>query len=66
MGKDHYNRLHLAELEQQRESDVDRMQHGIDELMAGHNVDDGMLYALQSQLAAARTHLEGYQAVRAT
>jgi hypothetical protein len=65
LGKDHYNRLHLHELQQQTEAAVDRMQHSIDEMAAGHNVDDGALYALQSQLAAARRKLEGYQAVRA-
>jgi Alpha/beta hydrolase len=65
LGKDHYNRLHLHELQQQTEAAVDRMQHSIDEMAAGHNVDDGALYALQSQLAAARRKLAGYQAVRA-
>jgi hypothetical protein len=65
LGKDHYNRLHLAELEQQTQSTVDRIQHSLDELVAAPNVDDGALYALQSQLAAARKHLEGYQAVEA-
>jgi len=65
LGKDHYNRLHLHELEGQTEAAVDRMQHSIDEMAAGHNVDDGALYALQSQLAAARRKLAGYQAVRA-
>lgn len=64
-GKDHYNRLHLQELEQQAKADVDRMQRSLDEMMAGHNVDDGALYALQSQLAAVRRNLAGYQAVRA-
>jgi hypothetical protein len=66
LGKDHYNRLHLAELEQQAQSDVDRIQRSLNELMAGHNVDDGAVYALQSQLAAARRHLEGYRAVAAS
>ena len=33
LGKDHYNRLHLPELEQQTQADVDRMQHSLDELM---------------------------------
>jgi Alpha/beta hydrolase len=65
LGKDHYNRLHLQEFQQQTEADVDRMQHSLDEMVAGHNVDDGALYALQSQLAAARRSLTGYQAVRA-
>jgi Alpha/beta hydrolase len=65
LGKDHYNRLHLHDLQQQTEAAVDRMQHSIDEMAAGHNVDDGALYALQSQLAAVRRKLAGYQAVRA-
>jgi Alpha/beta hydrolase len=64
-GKDHYNRLHLWELVQQTEADVDRMQHSLDQMIAGHDVDDGARYALQSQLAAARRNLAGYQAVRA-
>jgi hypothetical protein len=65
LGKDHYNRLHLQEFQQQTEADVDRMQYRLDEMVAGHNVDDGALYALQSQLTAARRSLTGYQAVRA-
>ena len=65
LGKDHYNRLHLQELQQQTEADVDRMQRSVDEMLAGHHVDDGALYALQSQLAAARHNVQGYQAVRA-
>jgi hypothetical protein len=65
LGKDHYNRLHLAELEPRIQSDIDRIGHSIAELLTGHNVDDGILYALQSQLAAARTQLRGYQAVTA-
>ncbi len=60
LGKDHYNQLHLTELEQQAQSAVDRIQHSLHQLMAGHNVDDGALYALQSQLAAARRSLAGY------
>ncbi len=64
LGKDHYNRLHLQELQRQTEAAVDRMQHSVDDMLAGHNVDDGALYALQSQLAAARHQLQGYQAVR--
>ena len=64
LGKDHYNRMHLRELAQQAEADVDRMQHSLDAVAAGRNVDDGALYALQSQLAAARRTLAGYQAVQ--
>jgi len=65
LGKDHYNRLHLAELERRSQLDINRMGRSITELLTGHNVDDGILYALQSQLAAARTQLRGYQAVTA-
>jgi hypothetical protein len=65
LGKDHYNRLRLQELAQRTEADVDRLQHGIDEVASGRNIDDGALYALQLQLAGARNNLAGYQAVRA-
>ena len=65
LGKDHYNRLHLQEVQQQTRADVDQMQHSLDDMMADHNVDDGAVYALQSQLAAARRNLAGYRAVRA-
>ncbi|EID17584.1 hypothetical protein MXEN_01035 [Mycobacterium xenopi RIVM700367] len=65
LGKDHYNRLHLPELEQKTQADIDRMQHSLDEMMRGHNVDDGALYALQTQLAAAKNHLQGYRAIEA-
>jgi Alpha/beta hydrolase len=63
LGKDNYNRLHLVEIQQRIQSDIDRMGHIIAELLAGRHIDDGILYALQSQLAAARTQLAGYQAV---
>ena len=63
LGKDHYNRLQLVELERQAEFDVDRIQRSIEDLMAGRNVDDGALYALQAQLITARRHLDGYRAV---
>jgi len=65
LGKDHYNRLHLTELEQQTQSAVDRIHQSLDELVGEPNVDDGAAYALLSQLASARRHLEGYRAVRA-
>lgn len=65
VDKDHYNRLHLGELERKTQADVDRMQHAVDEMMRGHNVDDGALYALQTQLAASRNHLEGYKVLEA-
>ena len=50
LGKDHYNRLHLAELEQRIHSDLDRMRLSIDELLTGHHVDDGILYACSRNL----------------
>ena len=65
LGKDHYNRLHLPELEQHAQADVDEMQHSLDELMAERDADDGAIYALQTQLAAAQNHLQGYKAVAA-
>jgi uncharacterized coiled-coil protein SlyX len=64
LGKDHYNRLHLDELERRSRSDVDQLGRSIAELLQGHHTDDGILDALQTQLASARTHLEGYRAVR--
>jgi hypothetical protein len=64
LGRDHYNRLHLAELAQQSRSDVTAIQHHIDELVVEPRVDDGALYALQSQLAAATRRLAGYEAVQ--
>ncbi len=66
LGKDHYNRLHMDELEGQSRSDVDRIQRSIDELTSTPRVDDGAVYALQSQLSVARSRLAGYAAVRAT
>jgi Alpha/beta hydrolase len=65
LGKDHYNRLHLRELAQQTEADVDRLQRSLDAMTADHNVDDRALHALQSHLAAARGKLAGFRAVRA-
>jgi hypothetical protein len=38
LGKDHYNRLHLRELEQHAKADVDRAQHGLDALAARRNL----------------------------
>jgi hypothetical protein len=66
LGKDHYNRLHLPELKQQAQADVDWMQRSLDELMHEPNADDGAIYSLQSQLAAVRTRLQGYQSVEDT
>lgn len=41
------------------------MRLSIDELLTGHLVDDGILYALQSQFDAARKQLDAYRAVDA-
>jgi Alpha/beta hydrolase len=65
LGKDHYNRLRLPELVQQTQADVDETQRSIDDMTHGHNVDDGALYALQTQLAVAQNHLQGYKAAEA-
>ncbi|WP_428342736.1 alpha/beta hydrolase [Mycobacterium sp.] len=66
LGKDHYNRLHLADLQLQSQSDVDRIQRNIEALTSEPHVDDGALYALQSQLTGATSRLAGYAAARAT
>ena len=66
LGKDHYNRLHLSDLELQSRSDVDRIQHDIDALTSMPHGDDVASYALRSQLNAASHRLGGYAAVRAT
>ncbi len=66
LGKDHYNRLHLDELEGQSRVGVARIQRSIEELTSAPRVDDGAVYALQSQLSVARSRLAGYAAVRAT
>lgn len=66
LGKDHYNRLHLDELQLQSQCDVDRIRRNLDDVMSTPHVDDGAVYALQSQLSAASSRLAGYAAVRAT
>jgi hypothetical protein len=65
-GKDYYNRLHLPELEQRAQADVDWMQHSLDELMGERNADDGAIYSLQTQLAVVKNRLQGYKDVEAT
>ncbi|WAJ47095.1 alpha/beta hydrolase [Mycobacterium sp. Aquia_216] len=71
LGKDHYNRLHLPELQQQAQADVDRLQHRVDELasqiyMGDHSeATTGEFNALAPQLLAARHSLDGYKAVQA-
>lgn len=69
-GKDFYNRLHLDELQQAAQADVERMQARFDELAAqaytgDHSSPTGSeLNTLATQLGAARHQLDGYQAVR--
>ncbi|MEE3067254.1 MAG: alpha/beta hydrolase [Actinomycetota bacterium] len=70
LGKDYYNRLHLPELAQQTQADVDRLQHRVDELAAQIYLGDhtgattGEFNALAPRLLAARHSLDGYQAVQ--
>jgi hypothetical protein len=66
LGKDHYNRMHLPELLQQTQADVDDKQHSLNDLMAQPNADDGAIYSLQNQLAVQRNRLQGYQDVQET
>jgi hypothetical protein len=66
MGKDHYNRMHLAELQQRAQADVDRVTQDIAQVTSGSRVDDGAVYALLSQLSAANDRLAGYTAMSST
>ncbi|CAM4243276.1 hypothetical protein MB901379_01263 [Mycobacterium basiliense] len=72
LGKDHYNRLQLSDLEQQSQADVDRMQQRVDQLLAKLYMGDhgqattDELNGLKPQLLAARHALQGYQTVQAT
>ncbi|MEE6139568.1 alpha/beta hydrolase [Mycobacterium sp. 050128] len=69
-GKDYYNRLHLPELAQQTQADIDRLQHRVDALaaqiyMGDHNeATTGEFNALAPQLLAARHSLDGYQSMQ--
>lgn len=69
-GKDYYNRLHLPELAQQAQADVDRLQHRVDELAARIYMGDhseettGAYNALAPQLLAARHSRDSYHAVQ--
>lgn len=71
LGKDHYNRLHLPELQQQTQANVDRLQQRVDELarqvyMGDHSqATTDELNALAPQLLATRHSLDGYKAVQA-
>ncbi|CDO88100.1 hypothetical protein AWC29_01875 [Mycobacterium triplex] len=70
LGRDYYNRLHLPELAQQAQTDVDRLQQRVDELAAQIYMGDhseattGEYNALAPQLLAARHSRDGYQAVQ--
>jgi hypothetical protein len=69
LGKDHYNQLHLPELQQHAQADVDRLQNQADALarqayMGDHDAA-AQFSALAPQLAAARHSLDGYKAVQA-
>ncbi|EUA08457.1 alpha/beta hydrolase family protein [Mycobacterium kansasii 732] len=72
LGKDHYNRLHLSDLQQHTQADVDRMQQRVNQLLNGLYMGDHSqsttdeLNALRPQLLAARHTLEGYKTVQAT
>ena len=72
LGADHYNRLHLTDLEQHTQADVDRMQGRVNDLlnklyMGDHSTaTTDELNALRPQLLAARHSLEGYKTVQAT
>ncbi len=70
-GRDHYNRLHLSELHQRAQADVDRLQHRVDELVRQVYMGDRSqptgdeLAALAPQLLVARHGLDAYRAVQA-
>ncbi|MDI3312990.1 MAG: alpha/beta hydrolase [Mycobacterium sp.] len=68
-GQGPLNRLHLQELQQHAQSEVDRLQHQADELASkaymGDHDSAAQLSALIPQLAAAKHTLESYKAVQA-
>jgi hypothetical protein len=66
LGRDRYNRLHLTELELQSRSDVEEIRHNIEALTSVPHVDDGAVYALQSQMNVVTNRLAGYAAVQGT
>lgn len=71
LGKDHYNRLHLPELQQQAQANVDSLQQRVDALarqiyMGDHSAaTTNEFNSLAPQLLAARHSLDGYKAVQA-
>ncbi|ORA11602.1 alpha/beta hydrolase [Mycobacterium asiaticum] len=72
LGRDHYNRQHLAELEQHTAATVDRLQERLNALAAQQYMGDhsattaDQLAVLAPQLLAARHDLDGYRAVQST
>ncbi|MCV7195121.1 alpha/beta hydrolase [Mycobacterium angelicum] len=71
LGKDHYNRLYLPELQQQAQANVDSLQQRVDALarqiyMGDHSAaTTNEFNSLAPQLLAARHSLDGYKAVQA-
>lgn len=68
LGKDHYNQLHLGELQHQAQADVDQLQHRFDAMARqaymGDHDSAAQLNVLAPQLAAAKHTLDGYKAVQ--
>lgn len=69
LGRDHYNQMHLPELQANAQADVARLQAQADALakqayMGDHDAA-GQFSAVAQQLAAARHSLDGYKAVQA-
>ncbi|HTQ22061.1 alpha/beta hydrolase [Mycobacterium sp.] len=71
LGRDHYDRMHLTELRQHTQADLDRMQQRYDQLAAQAYLGDHSkataveLNALGPQISAARQSLQGYRTVQA-
>lgn len=71
-GRDHYNRLHLTELQQLKQAEVNELQPRFDELMrqvymGDKSADTGSeLAAVAAELREDRHTLDGYNAVEAT
>ena len=72
VDRDHYNRLHLGELQQAAQADVDQKQARMDELLRQVYMGDtssgtgNELATLAPQLIGARHNLDGYRAVQST
>jgi hypothetical protein len=70
LGRDHYNRLHIPELQANAQANVSRLQAQFDALakqayMGDHDAA-AQASALAPQLAAARHSLDGFTSVQAT